>query len=515
MIEPLQACARIVVAGSHRGTGYLITERWVVTCHHTVKEVADDGLVTVQFSQHQRQARVIRADKDNDCAILELDRSLDGVTPLTLVDQCRPASTWEAFGFPANAGEGGLWLTGDVTKTGKDRSGREVIALFSREVAAGQGARLQGFSGTPVLIDGAVAGHMRSVIGDDSTPPRAEYGLVYACPARFVMELANLQPRRSGPIPPPGAAFNAAWYVRRTAIEDDALNRVRASPTPVIIVGPERFGKTSTLNFLYTQLEADPNVKVLRFNLALLSDAAKRTPEDFYKALTDQVIDTLGGTPNWIDKQLSGSLRLQTLMEDHVLSDPDKTIVVAIDQLDKIRATEFFKEFLGVLRSWADNSIVGPWSRCRFLLSMSMAPAAFARIEASPLNLDEPIELLDLERDDLAQIARIYGLPPTDLETLIETVGGHPYLARLAMYRAALSKRSLSEIVNEKKVFESYLKTQRQRIQKAKLEAEFKLASGGAPISTEAFYLFEAAGMIIGQPEQPLLRYRIYRGLLA
>src|SRR5262249_1132974 len=57
----------------------------------------------------------------------------------------------------------------------------------------GNASPLHGFSGSPVLVDGAVVGHLTKHLGDPDDRRRAAYGLVYACPIRAVHDLLDAQ----------------------------------------------------------------------------------------------------------------------------------------------------------------------------------------------------------------------------------------------------------------------------------------------------------------------------------
>ena len=60
-----------------------------------------------------------------------------------------------------------------------------------------------GFSGTPVLVNGGVIGHLKRIIADQSGERRAEFGLLYACPIQYVQKLL-----------PPGAPQVSSQAVR-------------------------------------------------------------------------------------------------------------------------------------------------------------------------------------------------------------------------------------------------------------------------------------------------------------
>ena len=69
--------------------------------------------------------------------------------------------------------------------------------------------------------------------------------------------------------------------------------------------------------------------------------------------------------------------------------------------------------------------------------------------------------LSDLDAGQVEELARRYGLPwgAQEIEGVMRLVGGHPYLARLLMHRAALHRVPLGECqvtIEGKGVPESY-----------------------------------------------------------
>jgi hypothetical protein len=188
-LDPIKNACAYINAGEMRGTGYLVASNIAVTCDHVVNRVTNGEPVALRFGNETRQARVLVRDPDADCAILELATPITGVEPLSLTPNgCDRGDPWEAYGFPAITGEAGHFLTGEVQDPlGKDPSNTEAIVLYSREIAAAEGAPPQGFSGTPVLVNGYVVGHLKRIIPGarkDNNASQAMMGTLYACPSR-------------------------------------------------------------------------------------------------------------------------------------------------------------------------------------------------------------------------------------------------------------------------------------------------------------------------------------------
>src|SRR5829696_373423 len=279
--EIKNACAYIN-AGEMRGTGYLVAPNIAVTCNHVVNRVTNGEAIALRFGNETRQAKVLVRDPDADCAILELASPITGVAPLSLTpNDCKRDDLWEAYGFPAITGEAGHFLSGQVQDPlGKDPSNIVAIVLYSREIAAAEGAPPQGFSGTPVMVGGYVVGHLKRIIPGaqaDNSPARAMMGTLYACPSRLVTKLlpASVQQESLKP-QPPTTGYDPAWYVKREDVELVAMNYLEFPGAPVVLWGPFRSGKTTMLKHLIERVRSDTATKskIVTVNLGLLGDEA-------------------------------------------------------------------------------------------------------------------------------------------------------------------------------------------------------------------------------------------------
>lgn len=185
-----EICARIITNGG-RGTAYLVSDKHVATCHHVVKNVSGGASVRILLGPEEleRTATVVGVDPELDCALLELSEAV-GTKPLPLAEAVAGRSTWDGFGFPELARGAGVCLTGTVLDpAAQDPDRHSALSLFCDMLAAGNAAPAHGFSGSPVVVDGVIVGHIKRHIADPKDPYRAAYGTVWACPAFAVRAL--------------------------------------------------------------------------------------------------------------------------------------------------------------------------------------------------------------------------------------------------------------------------------------------------------------------------------------
>jgi len=204
-----QASVFIRSSDGSTGSGYLVTPDRVATAWHVVSswEKGEAQLVVIGSNPRSvRTARLVKADKAADAAVLALDEAVDN-EPLPLAIGLDRKAKWDGYGFPAVANKidqpPGLPIDGHVQDpaTETDR-GKMALLLYSDKIAAGNASPLHGFSGSPVIVAGAVVGHIIKHIGDPDDPARAAFGYVYACPIDAIAALLGPVPILNQPLAP-------------------------------------------------------------------------------------------------------------------------------------------------------------------------------------------------------------------------------------------------------------------------------------------------------------------------
>jgi len=99
-------------------------------------------------------------------------------------------------------------------------------------------------------------------------------------------------------------------------------------------------------------------------------------------------------------------------------------------------------DFLGLLRAWYEEAGYGDselWAKLRLVVVHSTEVYIPLNVNQSPFNVGLPIELSEFSAEQVADLARRHGLnwQINMVERLMNIVGGHPYLVRVALYHIA------------------------------------------------------------------------------
>lgn len=455
------ACARLM-SGQTQGTGYLVRPDCLITCAHVVRDAGLGGTVAVRFhgSDSDTAAAVAQIDETTDWALLRLRTAVTDRHALPLAVQAEPDARWLAFGFPAATGMHGIILGGVVRDpSGKDAGGAVGVQLFSEEAAAARGALLGGASGAPVLSKGQVIGHLRNVLPDEES--RAQLGLVFACsPRSFAQALPASTSPSTFRTRSPQSEYDPLWYIPRRDAELMALNKLRDRGVPVTLQAPEGFGKSWLLGHLLERLRqqdlgSGKRTEVVRFNLRCQAESAPASLDSLLTELLRAMLEQLG--VERVDSLIARAAKLpgdskrrfRRSFEQHGLSRPLHRFLLVIEEGDALHGSSAETDFFALLRAMAEDTSE-PYQRLRLLVTVG-AEAGFLETtnHSAFFGLSPPIVIDGFSVAQLRAAAALYGLSPEDpgIEMLHRLTGGHPHYARLAIYEAVCSERSLVQLL--------------------------------------------------------------------
>lgn len=476
--DPLKSACAQVTAGDSQGSGFLVTPTGVLTCHHVVRGLPAGAPVQVRFAHGTYLAGVETVDEAEDCALLRLLRPVSEVAPLVLAG-APPAgdAAFASYGFPAATMSAGLMLRGRLQDcAGEDLARRGSLVLFSPQITAG--ASLQGFSGSPVCSGGLVIGQLRQIIPDAQLG--AQFGVVYACPSAALARL--LPPPTDLPVElqPPGCAYDQKWYVARPDEERRALGRLSVRGGAVVLQGPPLSGKTWLMQHLLRRESGRSAIVHLSLRALSTSETAA-SYGGFLRELAARVVsEALAAdaastaaliAEAWTFSQDPVS-NLSHLLGRRVLPafGEHRQLILAIDDADSIGQRVYAQEFFSLLRAWMDASHRAPWSALRLLMSLTRSPELLiSDPDRSPFNIAQTLVLRDFDARQLAELAVLHHLAWGEAEkrALHELCGGHPYLLRLAMYEAQLTRQPLADILHAAyPLYGEFLRDSERRLRK-------------------------------------------------
>jgi AAA ATPase domain/Trypsin-like peptidase domain len=274
-LRQLKEICAVVMGPRLTGTGYFVARNRLVTAYHIVEPLqeGDECKVFLGLDHSSYTAQLLRIDKLADAAIMTIE-SVISVAPLPVAHTVWNGDRWRAFGFPNVAKRKGLWtgvpLDGRVQdRHAENKAHQQALLLYSPQIGSGSGSPLHGFSGSPVVIGGAIAGHLTEILGDTEDRMRAAYGYVYACPIGYVQALLDID-LPSSPLSAVVSSLKSFDEAGTCWAREEELNAlvgrvVGSRRSLTLLSGDSGIGKSTVLRELVARLREYPGLFIGSF----------------------------------------------------------------------------------------------------------------------------------------------------------------------------------------------------------------------------------------------------------
>lgn len=321
----------------------------------------------------------------------------------------------------------------------------------------------------------------------------------------------------------------SAFYLERNPYEAECYRAIAQPGALIRLKAPRQMGKTSLMaRILYQAREQGYRTVPLSFQHA--DKAVFENLNALLQWFCLRVARKLRITPNldayWT--QTYGSKdNCTAFFEDCLLSQSETPLVLGLDEVDRVfDYPSIADDFFGLLRAWYEEAGYGDmgsalWERLRLVVVHSTEVYVPLDINQSPFNVGLPIDLTEFTAAQVQDLAQRHGLQwqATQVNQLMEMVGGHPYLVRLALYAIAHHQiplpQLLTEAVTEAGVYGDHLRRHSWNLQQQPtLTAAFKtVVTLDHPVELESILAFKLHSMglvrLHGNTVTP--RFALYR----
>jgi hypothetical protein len=261
------------------------------------------------------------------------------------------------------------------------------------------------------------------------------------------------QPVAEPELPRGQVELASAFYMERPGIDDRCYEELVKPGALIRIKAPRQMGKTSLLaRILYRAKEQGYATVPLSFQLA--DSQIFTNLEQFLRWFCANVALQLKLPERLAEywKGIFGSkVACKSYFEEYLLANTTSPLVLGLDEVDVVfKYPELAADFFGLLRAWHEESKNREiWRRVRLVVVHSTEVYVPMDINQSPFNVGLPIELPEFKPAMVLELAQRHGLAwgTQEVEQLIDMVGGHPYLVRLALYHIARSEITLEEVL--------------------------------------------------------------------
>ncbi|MEM7031599.1 MAG: serine/threonine-protein kinase [Chloroflexota bacterium] len=271
----------------------------------------------------------------------------------------------------------------------------------------------------------------------------SEDGRILSDSDSFHSPLPEFDPRILESLEAPGGVVKLRdkFYIDREA--DQQLKReITRLGTTTTIRAPRQMGKSS-LMVRGLQYAREQGAKIITLDLQRVDAEALESLDSFLQYLAKFIIRKLRLDLNEVDQAWQGALgsqdKLTYLMEDYVLPEVDGTLILALDEVDRLLSTSFHTSFFALLRSWHNSRAFDEiWDSLNLILVIATEPYLLIDdVNQSPFNVGLQISLDDFNDTQIHTLNKKHGSPLADAEitNFMALLGGHPFLTRKALYQ--------------------------------------------------------------------------------
>ncbi|MBF2048634.1 MAG: AAA-like domain-containing protein [Elainella sp. C42_A2020_010] len=328
----------------------------------------------------------------------------------------------------------------------------------------------------------------------------------------------------SGSVP-----LHSPFYVERAPIEAQCWAEVSKPGSLIRIRAPQRTGKTSLMQRIVAY------AKQTGFNTVTLNlqQADRRVFESldrflrWFCANISQQLQLLPQLDEYWDEDIGSKMSCTLYMQRYILKSVDTALVLALDEVNRLfEYPDLASDFLPLLRTWyEDASEYEVWQKLRLIVVHATEVYIPLNLNQSPFNVGLPIKLPEFTLAQVQALALSHGLEwaaseagVQKLQALVDLIGGHPYLVRLALYHLGRQEVTLDQLLQEAAttsgIYADHLRQQLSHLQDhpelaiALRQVFTETTAHLEPITT---YKLESLGLITLHGEQIKPSCKLYR----
>ncbi|MEB3178749.1 MAG: AAA-like domain-containing protein [Nostocaceae cyanobacterium] len=325
--------------------------------------------------------------------------------------------------------------------------------------------------------------------------------------------------------------LDSGFYVERVPYEAQCYREILQPGTLIRIKAPRQMGKTSLMSrILYHAREQGYRTVPINFQLADKSVFGNldRLLQWFCSRIARKLklYQQYPVSENWCD--IYGSKDNCTdYFINCLLSQIDTPLALGLDEVDRVfQYPTIADDFFGLLRAWYEeagygDSDSGLWEKLRLVVVHSTEVYIPLDVNQSPFNVGLPIELSEFSQEQVYELALRHGLnwQNDEVQQLMQIVGGHPYLVRVALYYICQQQLTLAQLLKtaatDAGIYGDHLRRHLWHLQQHPelAGALQRVLSSDEPLELESILAFKlhSLGLVQLQGNAVTFRFELYR----
>ena len=321
--------------------------------------------------------------------------------------------------------------------------------------------------------------------------------------------------------------LDSPFYIERSRCESICYRIIADKAGSLIrIKGAKWMGKTSLINRILEQGRSQGQKTVYidcgSIERSIIQDLDRLLR--WLSVMVSRQLELEDKVKEYWDTDILGSNDNCTLyFGEYILAKTKGKIVFALDNVDKLFSyKEIIEDLFAMLRSWHEKGTVDcRWAKLKLILAYSTEVYIPLNINQSPFNTGKPILLEEFTFVQVESLASLYQLEweRSHIIRLMDLIGGHPYLIRLAMYQIKSAHLTIEQFVrealSETGIYSNLLRRLLNTIQQSPelVSALTKVVRSDLPIELNSLHIYQlhSIGLIQQQDNLVFPRCKLYR----
>ena len=250
--------------------------------------------------------------------------------------------------------------------------------------------------------------------------------------------------------------LDSKFYVKRPGVESECYKTILKPNALICIKAPRQMGKTSLMTRILHHAEEKGGCRAISLSFQKADADSLANLDKFLRWFCERITRRLNLPVENVSEQWTAIYDSKSNCDEYIenlLKEMDKPLILGLDEVDQIfEHQEIARDFFGLLRAWHEQGKNDEiWKKLRFVLVHSKEVYILSDVSQSPFNVGTSIELPEFTHEQISDLAESHGLnwTPDQIDSLMATVGGHPYLVRLAFYEIACGHITLEKLLKD------------------------------------------------------------------
>ncbi|KST66840.1 AAA-like domain-containing protein [Mastigocoleus testarum] len=251
-------------------------------------------------------------------------------------------------------------------------------------------------------------------------------------------------------------SLDSPFYITRTPSEQLSCEQILKPGSLTRIQAPRKMGKSSLL-LRIMKFAQQQNYKTVKIDFQEADRAAYTSLNKFLRWFCANIGRQLQLPPlldQYWDEEMGSKVSCGIYFEGYLLKQIETPIVLVLNEVNLVfEYLNIAEEFLSLLCFWHEKSRQSiEFQKLRLVVAHSTEINLSLDINKSPFNLGLPIKLSEFNLKQVQDLIKRHGLnliSEDKVKQLIDMVGGHPYLVRIALYHLARKEITLEEFLKQ------------------------------------------------------------------